>query len=106
VRFAASQHRFRSTVDRPYLCEWRVAAVSGQVGNITAEEDSADALCSAVRLVLARDPFVHAGRITRLLPGQNCGFILGTELEHRPRRVVAPVYDILEREVPDPDERG
>jgi len=29
---------------------------------------------------------------------------IGTELEHRPRGVVAQVYDILKREEPDPDE--
>jgi hypothetical protein len=30
---------------------------------------------------------------------------IGTELEHRPRGVVAQVYDILKREEPEPDER-
>jgi hypothetical protein len=30
---------------------------------------------------------------------------IGTELEHRPRGVVALVYDILKREEPEPDER-
>ena len=30
---------------------------------------------------------------------------IGTELEHRPRYVVARVYDILKREEPEPDER-
>jgi len=30
---------------------------------------------------------------------------IGTELEHRPRGVVARVYDILEREEPEPNER-
>ena len=29
---------------------------------------------------------------------------IGTELEHRPRGVVAQVYDILMREEPEPDE--
>jgi hypothetical protein len=29
---------------------------------------------------------------------------IGTELEHRPRDVVAQVYDILKREEPEPDE--
>src|SRR5207302_83452 len=31
---------------------------------------------------------------------------IGTELEHRPRGVVAQVYDILKREELEPDERG
>jgi len=31
---------------------------------------------------------------------------IGTELEHRPRGIVARVYDILSREEPAPDERG
>ena len=31
---------------------------------------------------------------------------IATELEHRPRGVVARVYDILRREEPEPDERG
>jgi hypothetical protein len=31
---------------------------------------------------------------------------IGTELEHRPRGVVARVYDILKREEPEPDERS
>ena len=31
---------------------------------------------------------------------------IGTELDHRPRGVVARVYDILRREEPEPDERG
>ena len=30
---------------------------------------------------------------------------IGTELEHRPRDVVAQVYDILKREEPELDER-
>ena len=30
---------------------------------------------------------------------------IGTELEHRPRGVVARVYDILKREEPEADER-
>ena len=30
---------------------------------------------------------------------------IGTELEHRPRGVVARVYDILKREDAEPDER-
>ena len=30
---------------------------------------------------------------------------IGTELDHRPRGVVARVYDILRREEPEPDER-
>jgi hypothetical protein len=30
---------------------------------------------------------------------------IGTELEHRPRGVVALIYDILKREEPEPDER-
>ena len=30
---------------------------------------------------------------------------IGTELEYRPRGVVARVYDILKREEPQPDER-
>ncbi|MBV8334740.1 MAG: hypothetical protein JO358_04680 [Alphaproteobacteria bacterium] len=30
---------------------------------------------------------------------------IGTELERRPRGVVARVYDILKREEPEPDER-
>jgi hypothetical protein len=30
---------------------------------------------------------------------------IGTELEHRPRGVVAQVYDILKREEPEPDDR-
>jgi hypothetical protein len=30
---------------------------------------------------------------------------IGTELEHRPRAVVARIYDILKREEPEPDER-
>ena len=30
---------------------------------------------------------------------------IGTELEHRPRGVVALVYDILKPEEPEPDER-
>ena len=30
---------------------------------------------------------------------------IGTELEHRPRDVVALVYEILKREEPQPDER-
>jgi hypothetical protein len=30
---------------------------------------------------------------------------IGTELEHRPRGVVAQVYEILKREEPEPDER-
>jgi hypothetical protein len=30
---------------------------------------------------------------------------IGTELEHRPRGVVAQVYDILKREEPESDER-
>jgi hypothetical protein len=30
---------------------------------------------------------------------------IGTELEHRPRGAVAPVYEILKREEPQPDER-
>jgi hypothetical protein len=30
---------------------------------------------------------------------------IGTELEHRPRGIVARVYDILKREEPEPDER-
>jgi hypothetical protein len=29
---------------------------------------------------------------------------IGTELEHRPRGVVAQIYDILKREDPEPDE--
>ena len=29
---------------------------------------------------------------------------IGTELEHRPRGVVAQVYEILKREEPEPDE--
>jgi hypothetical protein len=31
---------------------------------------------------------------------------IGTELEHRPRGVVARVYEILKREEQQPDERG
>ena len=30
---------------------------------------------------------------------------IGTELEHRPRGVVARVYEILKREEPEPDQR-
>jgi hypothetical protein len=30
---------------------------------------------------------------------------IGTELEHRPRGIVARVYEILKREEPEPDER-
>jgi hypothetical protein len=30
---------------------------------------------------------------------------IGTELEHRPRGVIARVYEILKREEPEPDER-